>query len=185
MKPVKTKGDKSHLTAITRTKPSAPMRWLVSDNRLPLHCRVLDYGCGRGFDAKHYDLDKYDPCYYPEKPKGPYDLITCNYVLNVIPNCFARRCVLTHIDSLLAESGWAYITVRTDKRSLVGVTSRGTWQGWIDLNLTPVQNAPHYRIYKMFKGESNCDMVARTYSREAEKISADDLTSREPELCLK
>jgi len=185
MKPVKTKGDKSHLTAIPRTKPSAPMRWLVSQNMLPTSCRTLDYGCGKGFDAEYYDLDKYDPCYYPENPKGRYDLITCNYVLNTIPNCFDRRCVLTRIDSLLHESGWAFITVRADKKSLVGKTQRGTWQGWIELDLTVVQATSHYRIYKMFRGESNCTITARTQFGTVKKTLTDDLTNQDHQLCLK
>jgi hypothetical protein len=49
-----------------------------------LRGKMLDYGCGRGFDAEYYGMDKYDPHYAPEFPKIKFDTITCNYVLNVV-----------------------------------------------------------------------------------------------------
>lgn len=185
MKPVKTRGDKSHLTAIARTKPSAPMRWLVENNRLPTNCRVLDFGCGHGYDAEYYDLERYDPCFFPEKPNGPFDIVTCNYVLNTLPGCFDRRQVLCHVDSLLARKGIAYITVRTDKKALIGKTQKGTWQGLITLDLTVVRSTPHYRIYGMMRGGSNCTITAKTNGSQVSNTLVGDLTNGNRELCLK
>ena len=68
--------NKSHLTAIKRTKLSVPIRGLDLKGK-----RVLDYGCGRGSDADLLGADKYDPYYFPERPTGKYDVILCTYVL--------------------------------------------------------------------------------------------------------
>ena len=71
-----------HRTAIERKKVSAPMKFLEDEGHL--EGRVLDYGCGRGFDAGALGLESYDPYFFPEVPKGKFDTITCNYVLNVV-----------------------------------------------------------------------------------------------------
>lgn len=47
----------------------------------------LDYGCGstKGmeiiFKGKGYNMESYDPCFYPEMKEKKYDLITCNEVI--------------------------------------------------------------------------------------------------------
>ena len=128
---------KPHLTAIARKRPSVPMRQL--DAKGLLVGRMLDYGCGKGMDAETYDMDGYDPYYNPIDPEGPYDTITCNYVLNVIEDAQERADVLESIQRLLGPGGRAYITVRDDRASLNGTTSRGTWQGKIVLDLPVVQ----------------------------------------------
>lgn len=89
--------------------------------------RVLDYGCGRGQDANRLGIDRYDPYYFPDLPTGPYDTITCNYVLNVIEDPKDRAEVVRMINLLLAPGGVAYLTVRRDVKGEVA-TSRGTWQ---------------------------------------------------------
>lgn len=138
--------NKSHLTAITRGgKPSVPMRWL-HEARL-LRGRVLDYGCGKGFDADFWKLTKYDPYYFLQVPRGHFDTITCNYVLNVIPSPTERMEVLDRIRQLLAPRGAAYITVRNDTRNLRGWTQRGTWQGQIELTLPVVVSTSDFVIY--------------------------------------
>jgi hypothetical protein len=40
--------------------------------------RVLDYGCGLGFDADQQGWEAYDPYYRPRKPTGIYDTIIVN-----------------------------------------------------------------------------------------------------------
>lgn len=122
---IKSSLDRTHLTAISRTALSAPMRKL-RDKGLLLG-RVLDYGCGRGQDADLLGIDKYDPHFFPTMPEGLYDVVTCNYVLNVIEDPGARADVVSKITSLLAPGGVAYLTVRRDVRGEVA-TSRGTWQ---------------------------------------------------------
>jgi len=69
--------NKSYLTAIKRKKLSAPMAWLKQKGLLKKG--FLDYGCGRGSDADLIAdpscmVSKYDPHYFPVKPKGKFDL---------------------------------------------------------------------------------------------------------------
>ena len=79
----------AHKTAITRKAPSVPMRWLMSQRPVLVDAlrpwAVLDFGCGKGFDADHWGFDKFDPHYFPDTEVGiNYEVITCNYVLNVV-----------------------------------------------------------------------------------------------------
>jgi hypothetical protein len=43
--------DKSKNTAISRTKPSKPIKLLIKSNQLYGH--ILDYGCGKGADVQY------------------------------------------------------------------------------------------------------------------------------------
>ena len=126
-----------HRTAITRKTLSAPMRWLNERGLIPMggdkHKR-LDYGCGKGFDADQLGMMKFDPHFFPETCTGFnwYDIITCNYVLNVLPTVNERLDVLSSIVWGLNGNGVAYVSVRNDKRSLNGWTAKGTWQGFVE-----------------------------------------------------
>ena len=125
--------NKSHLTAIKRTKLSAPMKYLVEKGLI--QGETLDYGCGKGFDAEELQMDKYDPHFQPELPTNKrYDTITCNYVLNVIEDSEMRDATLGVITLLLKDGGTAYITVRRDKFK-EGFNSRGTYQTIVELGL--------------------------------------------------
>lgn len=123
-------------TAIVRNKPSAPVARLVRDGRIV--GRVLDYGSGRGFDASYLGAECYDPHYQPVMPSGRFDTIVCNFVLNVVESAATRESIVTDIRSRLADGGCAYLTVRTDRKSLNGYTKLGTWQGYIELPDYPV-----------------------------------------------
>jgi SAM-dependent methyltransferase len=74
---------------------------------------ILDYGCGRGFDAYYFNMDKYDPFFYPKATKKKYDVIVCVYVLCTLPD-EAHDGILAHIQTLLKKNGIAYIAVRRD-----------------------------------------------------------------------
>lgn len=118
---------------MSRRKPSLPM--LELQKRGLLVGRMLDYGAGRGFDADHFGMEKYDPTYWPEHP-GPndvFDTIVCNYVLNVVPP-EAEDEILADIEELLAPGGTAYITVRRDVKE-DGLTASGTYQRRVTLDL--------------------------------------------------
>ncbi len=141
--------NKSHLTAISRKKLSAPMRHLC--NAALLVGRCLDYGCGRGFDADELEMVGYDPHHRTRKPRGKFDTITCNYVLNVIESASERASVVAVLRSLLRKGGKAYISVRNDKANLNGLTSRGTWQGLIDLDLPLVKSTAGFKMYLLEK----------------------------------
>ena len=140
----------SHKTAIARKKPSAPMKQLDLNNRLL--GRVLDYGCGRGYDASHYDTDSYDPHYQPVMPDGLFDTIVCNYVLNVIESVAAREAVVADILSRLGDNGRAYITVRTDKKALTGCKATGSWQGLVVMDLPIVSKGSGFITYSLSRG---------------------------------
>jgi hypothetical protein len=143
------KTDLSYRTAIKRTKLSIPTKFLIDSSRI--NGRVLDYGCGRGFDADYFGWDKYDPYYNPVSIFGPYDTIVCNYVLNVIPNESDRTATLTTIKNLLCDGGAAYITVRREKNKLNGWTKNGTYQTRVELDLPIVKQTNDYCIYEMKK----------------------------------
>ena len=96
-----------------------------------LRGRVLDFGCGRGQDVERLakngvNIQGYDPHHQPDMPRGKFNTITCNYVLNVIDE-HERLTVLVHIRSLLRKNGTAYITVRRDIEADY-VTRAGTRQ---------------------------------------------------------
>jgi len=118
------KNDKAHKTAITRKTLSVPMR-LLRDRGL-LTGRVLDYGCGKGFDADELGIAGFDPFHRPEKPEGQFDTVVCNYVLNVITDDEVHG-VLKGIHDYLVVGGTAYITVRRDIKK-EGWTKTGTYQ---------------------------------------------------------
>ncbi len=141
-----------HRTALARTSLSAPTVYLRDTGRL--NGRILDFGCGRGYDADAIGAEKYDPDGFPDLPEGPFNTIICNYVLNVIPSAIERLAVLTTIQRLLAPGGIAYITVRNDKRSLNGWTTAGTWQGMIDLNLRTIRKCGWYKMYALTRLEN-------------------------------
>jgi len=136
-------------TAIGRKAPSVPMRRLATEG--VIKGRSLDYGCGRGFDAKHFGMESYDPHYQPDKPDGLFETITCNYVLNVLESDECREYVLRDIQSRLTDDGVAYITVRNDKKRLNGVTSKGTWQGLVVLDLPVKYKSADYITYELSK----------------------------------
>ena len=141
------KANKAHLTAIKRNKFSAPMRYLRGVFSTG---RYLDYGCGRGYDADGLDLAKFDPHYFPQSPEGEFDIITCNYVLNVVDEKTADEIILD-ISRLLKGNGVAYITVRRDIKK-EGLTSKGTFQRNVVLNLpVVVEKKNHFCIYKLTK----------------------------------
>ena len=57
--------------AVRRETVSTTARFL--DERRLLRGRVLDYGCGFGFDAGHFGWEGYDPHYRQKRPAGLFD----------------------------------------------------------------------------------------------------------------
>lgn len=156
--------NKSHLTAITRKKPSVPMLWLEANGLID--GLALDYGCGKGYDADHYAMDKLDPHFTEGRivlvkdktttavmySHGAYNTITCNYVLNVIESQEERDRVLEEIRTMLCKSGTAYISVRRDSHVQEGYTSKGTYQATVELDLPIAHEVKgKYTIYKLEK----------------------------------
>ena len=108
-------------TAIKRSSHSVPYKAHLKAGRLEGK-KVLDYGCGRGFDViecqkKGLDVQGFDRFQegWDSLPVGEFDVVTCNYVLNVIEDPVERKAVLEEIKSL---GRVAYITVRSDLKSI-------------------------------------------------------------------
>ena len=142
--------NKAHLTAIGRTKISTPMRWLNSRGLIQVW-DILDYGCGRGFDADQFQMEKYDPHYFPNEAllERKWDLIVCHYVLNVVTKPVEEH-ILAKIESMLNAGGRAFITVRCDVKK-EGFTSKGTYQRNPVLNLPVVHKTASFCIYQLDK----------------------------------
>lgn len=152
--------NKSHLTAIKRKSSSLPCKYLFGERKLLpwLSEHVLDYGCGRGFDADFFGVRKYDPHYFPTRPEGSFNFIYCNYVLNVIEDPMERAKVLEDISSLLNTNGVAYISVRNDRAQLNGITGKGTWQGYIELDLPVEKKCAGYVMYRLTKASKPANL---------------------------
>jgi hypothetical protein len=140
---------KPWLTAMPRRGLSAPARWLSEQGSII--GRVIDYGCGRGTDAALLGAAGYDPHWRPDESvllPGHYDTALCLFVLNVIRRGADRRKVLLALGRLLRPEGVAYIAVRNDRENLLGLTARGTWQGWVTLPFELVKRTTSYRLYR-------------------------------------
>lgn len=146
--------DKRYKTAITRTKLSSPMAWLKKTYRLETDDDILDYGCGKGFDADELCINKYDPKYFPIIPSGNWGIITCNYVLNVIESNDDKLKIVKAIQALLNDcpESRAYLSVRRDLK-VDGYTKSGTWQENVFIQgLEPIyERKGYFAIYEITK----------------------------------
>lgn len=140
--------NKSHRTAISRSRVSLPVQYLI-DNDL-LEGDILDYGCGYGYDALALGADFYDKYYYPVRPTRQYDVIVCNYVLNVVGPDEERE-ILKDIQSMLKPNGRAYISVRRDSFK-EGTTKTGTYQRYSKPDLpSVVLRSGSFQMYTLCK----------------------------------
>ena len=147
------KNNNSHLTAIKRTSVSFPTRWLMEQGLL--QGRILDFGCGYGFDVEYlkgkgYDVCAYDKYYEPKYPEGKFDTIICHYVLNVLePN--EQTEVLLQVSELLKPGGTAFFTVRRDIKNdgfrLHAVYKDYTYQCIVKLPYESLLKSGHCEIY--------------------------------------
>lgn len=100
-----------YLTAIRRTALSSPACYLLQHGMLK--GRILDFGCGFGFDVDElkrqgYDIIGYDYYYRPEYPEGKFDTILCIYVLNVLEP-YAQAEVMMNVTNLLCPHGTVFL----------------------------------------------------------------------------
>lgn len=140
--------NKSHLTAIVRKSLSLPVKYLKKNNLLI--GRMLDYGCGRGYDCQFLECEGYDPFYQPVVPQGKFDTIYCVYVLNVLSEVGERNSVLREISGFLTDDGLGYIAVRRNVKE--GWTTRGTYQCNPLLDLPSVKLTSTFEIYRLLPG---------------------------------
>ena len=144
-------------TAINRSKPSLPARFLEDQGLL--EGKILDYGCGYGFDAEYYGMDKYDPRYFPynrwafrDRKLSQYDIITCTYVLCVLPPKLQQK-VLFDVEVLLRKGGNAYISVRRDILDYVPISGplahKKSVQQYVRLPLPILEENSNFCIYEL------------------------------------
>ena len=115
---------------------------------------MLDWGCGKGQDVVGLrNAEGYDPHYYPKPPDvgAVYNTVLCTYVLNTIPDYFARAEIVRLASSYLARGAWLYVTIRAAK-DCKGWTRRQTWQGYVGQDLenggfTLIHKTSSYEIW--------------------------------------
>lgn len=143
-----------YLTAIERTNLSVPTRFL-KDNNL-LKGRILDFGCGYGFDTDElhrqgYNITGYDYYYRPDFPEGKFDTIICNYVLNVLEP-YAQAEVMMNVTNLLKPDGTAYFAVRRDLKEegfrLHAIHRQYTYQCNVKLPFKSLECNSSYELYQ-------------------------------------
>ena len=144
----------AHLTAIKRERVSYPTRTLFQQGKIK--GKVLDFGCGYGADVdflrkQNIDITGFDPFYFNHYPTEKYDVIICNYVLNVLmPK--EQAYVLMAISELLKPTGKAYFAVRRDLKRQ-GFRNHyehnvPTYQCNVQLNQPTFHKAEHCEIYE-------------------------------------
>lgn len=179
------KNPNSHLTIKDRRYPSYPTKQLFLKGQI--HGKVLDFGCGTGVDVdflrkKGFETVGYDPHYAPEIPKGKFDTILCNYVLNVLlPEEQVQ--VLMAVAELLNPIGKAYYAVRRDithggfrKHTKHGVE---VYQGNVILPYKTILGTEHCEVYEYQhfnqvkkSGQNACLFCAPDQDRELVTESA-------------
>ncbi len=134
----------SYKTAITSDRPSRIARVLVSylkskkpDMKVN---RILDYGCGKGRDLKYYESelncevkgwDPYEPFGFSQYPNGKYDIVTCVFVLNVVPEIAERYEIIKKALSYVKKNGFLLIATRSAKE-INDKASKGGWKSYKD-----------------------------------------------------
>ena len=143
-----------YLTAIKRTDISVPTRYLLQHNLLK--GKILDFGCGFGFDTDElkrqgFDIIGYDYYYRPDYPEGKFDTIICNYVLNVLEP-YAQAEVLMNVTNLLSPKGTAYFAVRRDLTEegfrLHAIHKQYTYQCNVKLPYKSLVANKNYELYQ-------------------------------------
>ncbi|WDI43880.1 hypothetical protein [Bremerella sp. P1] len=151
--------------AIRRQSISFAANWLVDSNRI--RGRVLDYGCGFGFDADCLGWDAFDPYYRPTPPQGGYDTIVCNHVLNMLTRS-TRHQVLAAIEQQLNSRGTAWLIVPRNIPRAGKVGLRKRIQNYVILDLPSVlanENLEIYQFDKQTMVVDQTDEIERRLSR--------------------
>ena len=110
--------DNSCRTAITRKQASLPARTEIIGALRVFECQsVLDWGCGKGKDVEFYIENGYtavgyDPAYQPDVIHDEFDMVTCVYVLNVLPPPKRQAC-LEQMLARVKQGGYFCIAARS------------------------------------------------------------------------
>ena len=132
--------------AVNRRTVSFGAEWLVNRSLVP--GRVLDYGCGFGFDADHFDWEGFDPYYRQREPEGKFDTIICNHVLNMLTRS-SRQQAIDRIQDLLIETGVAWLIVPRNIPRMGKLAVRKRIQNFVQLDLASVYADEKLEIYRI------------------------------------
>jgi len=94
--PTAFEGVARHLTALTRSRASAPMQILERHGFLDGARSIFDYGCGRGGDVRWLKecgvhAQGWDPHFAPDESTCACDLVNLGFVVNVIEDFEERQ----------------------------------------------------------------------------------------------
>ena len=132
--------------AVNRRTVSFAANWLVNGSLVT--GRVLDYGCGFGFDAEHFGWEAFDPYYRQAAPKGHFDTIVCNHVLNMLTRT-SRTEVINNILRLLSGEGVAWLIVPRNIPRTGKIAMRQRIQNYVQLELPSEYRDDKLEIYRM------------------------------------
>jgi len=132
--------------AVRRETVSKTARFL-EEHQL-LRGRVLDYGCGFGFDADHFGWEAYDPHYRQKLPEGLFDTIVCNHVANMLTRA-NRQELFQAIQALFAPKGKAYLSVSRKIPRTGKIAQRKRIQNYVVLTLPSVFCDEELEIYRL------------------------------------
>jgi SAM-dependent methyltransferase len=116
-----------------------------------LRGRVLDYGCGFGFDADHFGWVAYDPHYRQKLPQGLFDTVVCNHVANMLTRD-SRRQLFRSLQALLAPDGKAYVSVSRKIPTAGKIAMRKRIQNYVVLTLPSLLCDAELEIYRLEAG---------------------------------
>lgn len=153
-------------TAVRRKKPSQAAAILTAGGLVK--GRVLDYGCGYGFDADYFGWDAYDPYYRPIMPAGAYDTIVCTLVLNVLSRN-TRAKALAQIRELLDDAGRAYLAVARNVPPAGKMGIHHSLQNYVVLTLPSAYADERLEIYVMTKHSQFRDTTVEYRSRRDQR----------------
>lgn len=142
--------------AIRRETVSKTAQFLAE--RGLLRGRILDYGCGFGFDADHFGWEAYDPHYRQQALEGVFDTIICNHVANILTRS-SRHNLFRALVDLLAPQGKAYLSV-SRKIPVVGkLAIRKRIQNYVVLTLPSLYRDGELEIYRLERGSNFEDLT--------------------------
>ena len=148
--------------AIRRETVSKTARFL--EQHQLLRGRVLDYGCGFGFDADHFGWEAYDPHYRQKLPVGLFDTVVCNHVVNMLTR-ESRRELFGAIQSLLAFEGKVYVSVSRKIPRTGKIAMRRRVQNYVVLTLPSLFRDDELEIYRLGVGSDFKDLTQEIEDR--------------------
>ncbi|TGB44639.1 DNA phosphorothioation-associated putative methyltransferase [Mycolicibacterium peregrinum] len=193
-------------TAIGRGDLSMPLRQSLIDEVIRPGLSVLDYGAGRGQDAKRLQqmgisAIGWDPYFSPDTQLLDSNVVLLTYVLNVIEDPVERRSTLEKAWQLAADALVVSTRLKWEMNSVTGeaagdgiITSRGTFQHFFSPHelrqlveevtgkrcVSPVPGV----VYAFQKDEDRFAYLARGTVAEFEWSKSEDYASAVAELVL-